>query len=124
VYWRLGPWLQGNKGIKPSMVKKVAKVTHAIASEGTSKNWHFDFSDLAISIENSQNFTGWALVGPAIYMGFCWIPQFLPTIQSTINLKTEPLNYPTRIQRFEIAEIEFSLVFSTESNGSKWVERG
>ena len=42
------------------MVKKVAKVTHAIASEGTSKNWHFDFSDVAISIENSQNFTGWA----------------------------------------------------------------
>ena len=65
-----------------------------------------------------------ALVGPAIYMGFCWIPQFLPTIQSIINVKTEPLNYPTRIQRFEIAEIEFSLVFSTESNGSKWIERG
>ena len=51
-------------------------------------------------------------------MGFCWIPQFLSTIQSTINLKTEPLNYPTRIQRFEIAEIELSQVFSTESNGS------
>ena len=105
------------------MVKKVAKVTHAGASGGTSKKVS-DFSDVAISIENSQNFTGWALVGPAIYMGFCWIPQFLPTIQSTINLKTEPLNYPTRIQRFEIAEIELSLVFSTESNGSKWVERG
>ena len=97
---------------------KVEKVSHAIASEGTSKNWHFDFSDVAISIENSQNFTGWALVGPAIYMGFCWIPQFLPTIQSIINVKTEPLNYPTRIQRFEIAEIELSQVFSTESNGS------
>ena len=68
---------------------KVEKVSHAIASEGTSKNWHFDFSDVAISIENSQNFTGWALVGPAIYMGFCWIPQFLPTIQSTINLKMD-----------------------------------
>ena len=103
--------------------KEVAKVSHAGASGGTSKKVS-DFSDVAISIENSQNFTGWALVGPAIYMGFCWIPQFLPTIQSTINLKTEPLNYPTRIQRFEIAEIELSQVFSTESNGSKWVERG
>ena len=36
--WRLGPWLQGNKMNKTQHGKKVAKVTHAIASEGTSKN--------------------------------------------------------------------------------------
>ena len=115
---------QGNKMNKTQHGKKGGKGDSCHSFRGNIQEWVSDFSDVAISIENSQNFTGWALVGPAIYMGFCWIPQFLPTIQSIINVKTEPLNYPTRIQRFEIAEIEFSLVFSTESNGSKWVERG
>ena len=97
VYWRLGPWLQGNKGIKPSMVKKVAKVSHAGASGGTSKNG-FLFTE----------FHRLGPVGPAICMGFCWIPQPEDGRKSLL----------------EIAEIELSLVFSPESNGSKWVEMG
>ena len=43
---------------------------------------------------------------------------------STWRWTEPPLIYPTSIQRFEIADIELSLVFSTESNGSKWVEMG
>ena len=119
--WRLGPWLQGNKGIKwikPSMVKKVAKVTHAIASGGTSKNWHFDFSDVAISIEISQNFTGWA-----IYMGFCWIPQFLPTIQSTINLKMDGATTKLSNENSAIWN-RWNRAFTGFQHGIQWVEMG
>ena len=95
------------------MVKKVAKVSHAGASGGTSKKVS-DFSDVAISIENSQNFTGWA----GNLYGILLDPSIPPN---------NPIDYQPadgRKSLLEIAEIELSQVFKTESNGSKWVEMG
>jgi hypothetical protein len=117
VYWRLGPWLQGNKGIK-WIKPRGKKGGKGESCRSFRRNIQEGFR-LFRSCYFNWKFTEFHILGPG------WAGNlFLPAIQSTINLKTEPLNYPTRIQRFEIAEIEFSLVFSTESNGSKWVERG
>ena len=160
--WRLGPWLQGNKGIKwikPSMVrgsqlsqlkygwigfktkiwcaeakqilsrwltmgesqKEVAKVSHAGASGGTSKKVS-DFSDVAISIENSQNFTGWA---GNIY-GTIWdsvgsLNSKIPMIQSTINLQMDGNRC---LKSLKSSFHRFSRRNPMGRNGLKWVEMG